>query len=317
MSNMHADGIGTGRNNSRILDPIFKEVVRNPDVLSNLLKDWIDELKDMEPEQIRQCLDIGDNGRVQSLDTHLFVGKTSFVLDNYFRIRAPGQEEISCFIDMEGQISNSPGYDIHDRMICYMARMIDEQMSGYERQEYSRLRKCYVIFIMLRPRTNDTNRIKRYAIMRRSPDDPKIGSDDGEFDKVEILEVTVPGYGDVVQEGAMEILKLLFSRLKESEAISDRLTKVYNIYIDKPLSDRMSDLDEQYFEYLEYMGKMKAKAEDAYALMIEEGRTLEEALSIIKVDERSMPDFLEAFEAVKKEMESDSEADGHTVRSAI
>ena len=169
---------------------------------------------------------------------------------------------------------------------------------------------------MLRPRTNDTNRIKRYAIMRRSPDDPKIGSDDGAFDKVEILEVTVPGYGDVVQEGAMEILKLLFCRLKESEAISDRLTKVYNIHIDKPLSDRMSDLDEQYFEYLEYMGKMKAKAEDAYALMIEEGRTLEEALSIIKVDERSMPDFLEAFEAVKKEMESDSEVDGHTVRSS-
>ena len=83
MSNMQADGIGTGRNNSRILDPIFKEVVRNPDVLSNLLKDWIEELKDMEPEQIRQCLDIGDNGRVQSLDTHLFVGKTSFVLDNF------------------------------------------------------------------------------------------------------------------------------------------------------------------------------------------------------------------------------------------
>jgi hypothetical protein len=43
---------------------------------------------------------------------------------------------------------------------------------------------------------------------------------------------------------------------------------------------------------------------------------MEKALSIIKVDERSMPDFLEAFEAVKKEMESDSEADGHTVRSA-
>ena len=78
----------------------------------------------------------------------------------------------------------------------------------------------------------------------------------------------------------------------------------------------MSDLDEQYFEYLQYMTKMEVKAEDVYALMIEEGRTLEEALSIIKVDERSMPDFLEAFEAVKKEMESDSEADGHTVRSA-
>ena len=75
----------------------------------------------------------------------------------------------------------------------------------------------------------------------------------------------------------------------------------------------MSDLDEQYFEYLEYMGKMKAKAEDAFFLINEKGWTLEEALSIIKVDERSMPDFLEAFEAVKKEMESESEKDNHKV----
>jgi len=78
----------------------------------------------------------------------------------------------------------------------------------------------------------------------------------------------------------------------------------------------MSDLDEQYFEYLEYMGKMKGMAETAFRLINEKGWTFEEVLSFNRIDERSMPDFLEAFEAVKKEMESDSEADGHTVRSA-
>ncbi|MBP5395238.1 MAG: hypothetical protein J6Y18_04990 [Candidatus Methanomethylophilaceae archaeon] len=82
-------------------DSTFKYFVHKRYVLSRLLKDNLDELKDMSLDEIDKCLDLGEDGdTVIGRETeYITADEQKVILDSVFDIRIPGSgREISVIV---------------------------------------------------------------------------------------------------------------------------------------------------------------------------------------------------------------------------
>ena len=67
-----------------------------------------------------------------------------------------------CYVNVEMQNNEEPGYVLQQRALAYFARLIDDAVNMYKgNSSYDNLRKVYGIWIV---RTKGENRIERYYI---------------------------------------------------------------------------------------------------------------------------------------------------------
>ena len=150
------------------LDKGFKAVVHDSDVLSWLLRSNLEEFRDSSIEEIKACLNIGEDGRtVIGRETEFdSVEHGKILTDSIFDVKLPGTDEgISVILNIECQSDPNPGYPIGKRAEYYIARLISSQKGvDFANDDYSKLRKVYCIWYILRPRACCRNTVVRYGM---------------------------------------------------------------------------------------------------------------------------------------------------------
>ena len=154
------------------LDQTFKTIIHDSNVLSWIIRENVDELSGKNIEEIKKCLDIGEDGRtVIGRETEYASSESgSIVADSVFDVRVPGTgESVSVIVNVEAEHDPRPkGYPLGKRAEYYMARMVSAQKGKeFTGSDYGNMRKVYGIWCILGPKVRDRNTVIRYGMEPR------------------------------------------------------------------------------------------------------------------------------------------------------
>ncbi len=301
-------------------DSTFKYFVHKRYVLSRLLKDNLDELKDMSLDEIDKCLDLGEDGdTVIGRETeYVSADEQKVILDSVFDIRVPGSgKEISVIVGVEGQNDPNPGYPLGKRAEYYLARMVSAQKGReFDGTNYSNLRKTYSIWCILDPRTSDKNTVVRYRMVPERT----FGTGDREPETLDTFNVIMVNIGQY-REGlpdALAIGSAMFSvmdNVQRRQLISER----FNISINDEDLERLKDMNDVFQDKFDHglrvgeargieigeargeargieigkdMGRIETYIANAVSLIQKKGMSIDEVLSVLDVPDDLRPEVI-------------------------
>ena len=306
-----ADNMTTDKDteNRRVAsDSTFKYFVHKRYVLSRLLKDNLDELKNMSLDEIDKCLDLGEDGdTVIGRETeYVSADEQKVILDSVFDIRVPGSgKEISVIVGVEGQNDPDPGYPLGKRAEYYLARMVSAQKGReFDGSNYSDLRKTYSIWCILDPRTSDRNTVVRYRMVPERT----FGTGDREPETLDTFNVIMVNIGQY-REGlpdALAIGSAMFSAMdnvQRRQLISER----FNISMNDEDLERLRDMCDVFQDKFDHglrigeargieigkeMGRIENYVSTTVSLVQKKGMSIEEVLSVLDVPDDLRPEVM-------------------------
>ena len=283
--------------NAARLDRGFKTVIHDSDVLSWMLKNSVDELKDRTIEEIKTCLDIEPDG-------HTVIGKETeypssesgtIVTDSVFEVRIPDTEhKVSVIVNIEGQNNPSPGYPLEKRAEYYMARLVSSQKSvDFKNDDYSNLRKTYSIWFILGPRAKDRNTVTRYRMKAEN----LVGSPERAIPEMETFNIVMINVGryDSTLPDVSAFPAALFSKMEDDERqnlMKDRFNIRLDEFISREVKEMASIGQDTYnwgFSEGSEKGQVITAAKIVINLICQEGWTLDKALAVADLDESIRP----------------------------
>lgn len=253
------------KKNKNKLDDAFKGIISNGDILARILRGNIDELGDMEPDEIKDLLELGADGKtVKMRDREYFSRREGkIMLDSAFNLRIPGSDgDVGVIIGVEGQGNPYPGYPLGKRAEYYVARMVSAQRKReFKGSDYGKLKKVYSIWCVLQPRENDRNTITKYTMKAEN-----VHGKDRPMEKLDtfnIVFINVGNYQDGLPD-ALGICAAMFSNIEEEERKS-LVKDNYNIELNDEELERlkdMSNLDQDRFNHGRDVGRAEGIAEE-------------------------------------------------------
>lgn len=252
----------SGRKNN--LDDEFKHIITNGDILARILSGNIDELKDMEPEDIKKCLELGADGNTVIMRDREYFSRREgkVILDTAFDLRIPGADgDVSVIIGIEGQTNPNPGYPLGKRAEYYVARMVSAQKKReFKGSDYGKIRKVYSIWCVLNPKVKDRNTVTRYSMEASN-----LYGDERITEKLDTFNIIFINVGDFEEElpPALSICAAMFSRM-EAEKRMELVEDKFNIRLgddDLERMNKMSDLAQGYIDYGHDVGRSEGRAE--------------------------------------------------------
>ena len=234
----------SGRTNS---DDSFKYFIHKKYILSRMLKDNLDELKDMTIEEICGCLNLGKDGNtVIGRETEYYsVDRRKVIMDSVFDVRIPGTDRgISVIVGVEGQNDPNPGYPLGKRAEYYLARMVSAQKGKeFDGKDYSDLRKTYSIWCILEPRDSEKNTVVRYR-MRPERTFGTGTKEPEELDTFNVIMVNIGRYQDGLPD-SLAIGSAMFSAMEKAER-KELMKNKFNIVLDDDELERLKDMSDTY-----------------------------------------------------------------------
>ena len=210
-------------------DRAVKALFLNPRILAPIIKMTIPEFKDISVEEIIDSIgDISDKDAVDDISAKaankavkLDVEQTSvsdklIVYDVHFKIRNPvlSSEELLIYlyvdIEVQGECHESTlGYPVLKRAVYYVARELSGQLSILtEETDYSKLRKCYSIWICDGVPKEQQNTMARFHMTKED----LIGKNNNASENYDLMEVVMICRGeDKFTDGILDYLAGLFS----------------------------------------------------------------------------------------------------------
>lgn len=248
-------------------DQAAKNVLSNKVIVANILSGVVTEFKGKTADEIRPFLKSGVNdAKVACLptdDAHSDMATLSFDINMHIENK---EVPLDIEIDIEPQGKLYPNYkgrkySIYTRGMIYGCRMLDRQLPKYD-NDYSKIHKCYSIWICFQKDGSSYVPITRYR-MKREAGEFEINSGlseheekkarqyleraDGDMDLLEVIMIYVPKSYD---KALYDIQKLLYSVFnKEPEGIKPFLTPEEQDMIE-------SEVDN--------MGRLEAELKDLY-----------------------------------------------------
>ena len=166
---------------SKMYDNIIKELFADKQVLANILKYTLDEFMDMSiPDIIAEmdnpvistvevdpgCTNTSDPGKIEKTsEEDNVIGEGKIVYDIRFSVYH-GDDKIKILMNLEAQNLSKPGnlgYDLDNRIIYYLCRMISAQKEvEFKHSEYNKIKAVRSIWICLDGNDNEDsiNRIE-------------------------------------------------------------------------------------------------------------------------------------------------------------
>ena len=292
------------------LDDAFKAIMSDSYILAQVLKPLFKEFKEKDTEFIRSCLPVREGNReIICINSEYNPNHNGpAFLDNVFELNIPGEDTRTILIGLEGQGRRNPGYKLMKRAKYYTSCMIVDQKDRYfSNDDYDSICKVVSIWIILNPRKEDRNTIRRYYTANDFiPGFEGVNKEEG-CDLEEVFEIGIGGPDDLPQT-MMGLLNTLFSRGLEYKERMQRLVDSYNIgkadYLMNKLEEITMTLDEEVratwmcegveeaIESGEVITKEDHEAgrvDDAtktIKLLMDHGFSLEDSLEYISVDLR-------------------------------
>ena len=173
--NTHIANVIEGNANKSKYDTEIKKILGDKTILSWILKYCTDEFKEYEIELIRECIEdtpeIGTQKvypgytpeEITGMNTEdCVVNEGSIYYDVKFYAMTPDKMPVKLIINVEGQKSYYPGYDLVTRAVFYCARMLSAQLDKeFTTNNYNNIKKVYSIWICL-----DVPKYNQYTITR-------------------------------------------------------------------------------------------------------------------------------------------------------
>lgn len=145
-------------------DQPFKMIMSDGVLTSNILGEFVEELKGKDPEFIMSCLDLTSEKKIRMRNSESpSVSNGPIIRDIIYDVNIPGNKEIKVIVNLEAQLDPNPGYPLNARATYYLGRSISDQKAEMG-NDYSRLSKVYSIWFVMNPPKELSNSVIRYKM---------------------------------------------------------------------------------------------------------------------------------------------------------
>ena len=254
MNNVLADDITFAGKVAKYNDHC-KRLLSNKQVLARILKETAEEFKDMQFDEIIECIEgtpvvsqipvmySGSNERVLGADTVDTVPNEGTVtFDIRFVVYVPeSKERIKMIINVEGQNKFKPTYSLVTRGIFYGARMISSQYGvEFKKSEYHKIKKVYSIWVCMNAPDYVGNAISVYSFSKRDilgnlPDIKEA------YDKI-VVGVVCLNRKNANNNSLTGMLNTLFSKELEATEKIRKLKEEYQMIVEQEEEKEMKDM---------------------------------------------------------------------------
>lgn len=230
--------------NKNAYDAASKAILTNKTILSNIMRECIEEYKGLSIEEIIKCIEDGsDSSHIVGMNTEdIGIKGEKIHFDILFSSKLPNSNErIGMYIDIEPQNDIYLEYSLVSRAIFYACRLIDRQKGEiFKNSNYNDIRKVYSIWIVINPRPEQKDSINLYTI-----DETIIKGkyhEKNDYKKLNVCMLYLGDKYDSVSKGILEMLNTIFidnetSNIEKVQKLNDD----YGIIIsNKEVSDMSS-----------------------------------------------------------------------------
>ncbi len=230
-------------------DQTFKELMRDPRILSRILSVSIPGMRGVEPKKIKEMWKNGDivltSGELVSSD------KGVMMLDILYMVRT--EDEGWVFLNIEGQVFRKP---FLKGAAAYVSKIVDDQRGAPLWEGYEGLRKVYSAWIVFNPHASERNTVIRHRFQPlQDTGTPLMKLQPCDF--CEIVTVNI-GDPDETESEELRSLDLLFYDDMEEQKRLEGLRTVFKIDANDSILRRAKgmhmNLDEQYIEHWKEIG---------------------------------------------------------------
>ena len=245
------------RRKDNVTDSEFKNIVRNANILAAILGRYIDDFRDMAPQDIRKYLDVGKRATyVRERNTERRTPMDPLHMDAVFDVKVPNgnDDNVRIIVNIEGQNRISTHYPMENRIQYYVSELICSQKGTYfDGQSYGDINRVYSIWFMMDPLRSYRNTVIRYRMVGEY-----IGNDPGvaipEMNLVNVIVINLGEY-DSEMDGANSFPALLFNKGMGFEQWKEEMKQRFNVEVNQSLYNRVrkmvsifEDSKERYFE---------------------------------------------------------------------
>ena len=220
--------------NQNTYDANFKRIIANKSLLCYILRNFVDEYKEVEESEIRKLLNVNllediKSQKILSLQKEFKDEYGKIELDQLIGVKLPKQNgQIGIFINFEMQRSVSKYISILPRAIYYVSKVITMQKeSVFKHMEYSKLLKVYGIWIVMigEEEANSLNhyRSDEYSVLGNYHEEKK------DYDKSEIVVMRLGNE----EEDRFDVLNTLFVKKGNAEEKIAYLKEKYGIDLEE------------------------------------------------------------------------------------
>ncbi len=259
-------------------DQPFKQIMSDGVLTSNILGEFVEELRGKDPESILSCLNLTEEKKIRMRNSESpSAANGPIYRDIIYDVNIPGEKEIKVIVNLEAQLDPNPGYPLEARAMYYLGRAISDQKAeiGYD---YSKLSKVYSIWFVMEPQKGMSNTITRHRMVGSYDEGFESPAGIGSCDYAEIVMVHLGKFGDKGLT-TLGLLNTVFSKYIGKEERIRRLEEDYKIVLDTSIFDEveelMVNLDEDYKRYMERLGReegLKKGLAEGRKKGLEEGR---------------------------------------------
>ncbi len=199
------------------MDEKCHDIFMNKEILAPILKQTIEEYRDLTVEEIQSLIDEASISKVESvseyagaknvkiepIDTALkSVSDKSIYFDVFFKAALPKDKQtkvsFQLYVDIEPQGNYYVGYPLTKRSIYYVARSLARQLGVLSGEtDYGKLQKCYSIWICYDPKIPKKlkNTACRYSFTREDIYGT-VEEDETNYDLMEVVMVMLDTSAD-------------------------------------------------------------------------------------------------------------------------
>ena len=272
-----------------------KRLLTNKSLLSGIMEYCIPEYKNLSRQEIIDCIEDGNNSsHIKGINVESFNDDNKEVkFDVLFTSRLPNSnEQIGMYIDVEPQNRISPGYNLINRAIYYVSRIMDNQKGKtFSKDDYDKIQKVYSIWICTNPKVEQRDSINYYSFNEEQVKGSY--SCDIDYKKLNIIMLYLGQDYNFDTTGILELLNLIFVNTSYDSATKVKmLNDDYDILVsEKEVSD-MSDYDLGLIEQGLQQGLQEGVI-NTIINVIDSGIPQDEAFKITKADENIKQAVLE------------------------
>lgn len=215
------------------LDRQIKKVLACKPILAIILKESVEECKEMSCDEIEKCIE----------------GMIRYDIRTHLKLPSYKEPELSkILLDIEAQKDDTLGYSIATRGLFYCCRMISSQLNteftvnSADKKKYQNIKKVYSIWICTDVPAKRKNSIERYSLHKEMI----LGNsdDDNRYDLLSAIIVNVgkPCDNDIVESRMLNVLSILIdSKMGAMEKIS-LLRDKYDVPVTKEIEKEVWDM---------------------------------------------------------------------------
>lgn len=232
-------------------DACCKKLLSNKQILAHIIKECVDEFKEVDLEEIPACIDDIQisSDKIQGLnveDESILGARIQY--DILFKLTTPiEQEQIDLIINIEAQNKDNPRYDLVSRAIYYCCRLISRQKNdrnyGFENSHYENIKKVYSIWICLEHSKEKDDCIHRYSIQHTNVrGDAEVSKKSYDLFTIVMLYPSKSYDYEDNRKSLLEMLNVLFSSELSARYKKNKLTADYGILMVKEINEEVESM---------------------------------------------------------------------------